>query len=255
MRVTSAMSDQRNLRATACIIMYQDVSAGSAQGVAMIHNVLRDENGRPVAGSGDPLPKKAMIAALQSLTSVSEHYTPAFLPENMLAHDPRVMAWWTPVQRRPIFFRTGTAIDKRLDGRHVTHPALMFIARPPVGGIDQLRVYALIDNCRPVPESRLYRAPYFNLYDSGLMCSGTAKLPDSPHVSNLAEWESAFFETSFVHTNAKAGSTLTEHEGGHNQLWLDALKAPGDVFPGQWLAPQMVPAGARQMTAAEAIAQ
>src|SRR3546814_14223335 len=65
-----------------------------------------------------------------------------------------------------------------------------------------LWVYALKGNRRPAVSTRLYHAPFFNVYANGSVCMGTAVF-DMEDIAGLEsfmeEWQTCFFRSYFSH--------------------------------------------------------
>ena len=127
-----------------------------------------------------------------------------------------MLAWWRPAGKRRIFFKAQNDALNAISGHEVMHPPLVFRARA-----GQLYVWALKEDKRPVGATRLCRAPYFNVYDTGHMCNGSVRLPESPRPDNISLWEECFFGSNFAHGNAQG---ITTHPGGHTGYWVNLSK-------------------------------
>ena len=208
------------------------IYAGGHEARASVNPILPD----PVTGELLIQPGDAMTQEnLQQLTVALSGGggKRLLLPENVLVAEQGMVAWWLPSKRRPIFFSTGTAFDKKANATMPLHPALVLVGRP-----QSLTVYALAESKRPGPETQMYRAPYYNLFGHGAMCPGTAPLPDAPLARSIPIYERAFFESSFVHTNL-GNSDMTRWQGGHNALWLAMINKKRTRFPSWSLIPLM----------------
>jgi hypothetical protein len=82
------------------------------------------------------------------------------------------------------------------------------------------------------------------------MCEGNVPLPGSAHPSHIPDFERAFFDSSFVHTNL-GNLDLTFHPGGHNGLWRELIATAHSAFPSHWLIP--LDQGGEPMTLEKAI--
>lgn len=152
----------------------------------------------------------------------------AVIPETLLMLSPTCMVWYCPSAVRPIFFTAGKEKEK-LDGKRVRHPHLLFCR-----STDKFSVFALADGKRPTAETPLYQAPYWNMYEDGSMCVGTANIPKLVHPSVIPQAEQAFFRSAFTHANVR-GHPLTRHPKGHLGLWLEMRNA--SKFPAKYLTP------------------
>jgi PRTRC genetic system protein B len=95
-----------------------------------------------------------------------------------------------------------------------------------------LRIRALDSSVRPNADILLFRAPYWNVSDTGLVCLGDTRTPDSGGVASLKQCETAFYESAFTHQNAQ--NRLTTHSGGFVGLWREL--AGKKSFPSHYLA-------------------
>lgn len=231
MIVNDHLGGASTLELKRAICLYED----AGQALATVHPVRLNKKGRPEIMAGSLLTRLVLDEMILKLSGIKRERV--ILPECVLCLDGSRMAWWTPAQRRPIFFQTtDKEFNKAMRGKAVLHPALVFIARPGV-----LSAFALADSKRPDGDTRLYRAPYPNLYEAGNMCAGNARLPSVLQIEDLALWERAFFDTNFTHANVSE-KKLTNHPGGLKGLWKAlsvAALAEDDceTFPWEWLNP------------------
>ncbi len=209
----------RHYQLKQAILVYEDAASSAA--AATVHSVEL-HNSRPVIQPGQPI----TILALESLIlNLGRGAKGGFIQPNIISLALDCMVWWCPAARRRIWFKPSNDTDakrlKALNGKFVHHPPLIFKAEN-----NGLNAYALAKNERPTPDTRVYRAPYWNLSD-GHMCNGNLKLPPvAPE--NLAAFESAFFGSAFTHSS---DGTLTSYPGGHTALWehLASRKTTPDV--------------------------
>jgi PRTRC genetic system protein B len=212
----------RDFQLESAILVYAD-TGNRAQYAASVHDVELVDR-RPVIKPGHPVTIQALEQLMRNLGRNVGAY---FVPENLLSVGLDRMSWWCAAGRRRIWFKPSRQDDgkekelKALNGRHVHHPPLLFVANAR-----SLNVYALLRNERPRPDTIVYRAPYWNLSE-GHMCNGDLKLPICTP-ENIPGFETAFFNSAFTHSSAGA---LTHHAGGHNGLWLELSrrKTPPDA--------------------------
>lgn len=203
-----------------------------------------------IVGQGRCLTRQDIESLVKEIRNEKDSVR-SVLPPELLCLDGGLMAWFRPSQVRPIYFKTrDDKFSAAMNNQSVIHPALLFLA---TGG--SLSVYALDSNDRPLNDTRLFIAPYFNMYDSGRMCQGNARYPDQLSLESLPVWESAFWDTQFTHSNY-GKTTLTTHPDGHDGLWrccrytvLDGLQPP---FPVEYLSPAMASKD-RQLTVRDAM--
>jgi len=151
-----------------------------------------------------------------------------FLPPGALSISADHMVWWMPACERTVFFNN-KELGKR--GAKVPHPPLLFVV---VQG--SWYVFALAKNERPDENSVLHHAPYFNVYDDGSICIGSAAIPKGIAASAIPQWESAFFDSEFTHING--GEKKAAHPRGEYALWKELLDGVYSTFPVEYLAPR-----------------
>lgn len=149
------------------------------------------------------------------------------IPENILSISGDHMVWWLPAGERNVFFKT-----KELGERSAKapHPPLMFAVVKR-----QWYVFALAKNERPRPDTALYFAPYFNVFDSGAICTGSARVPQGISSATTSQWEDAFFDSQFTHISGQKKKAI--HPRGEYALWKELLDGEHKTFPLEYLAP------------------
>jgi PRTRC genetic system protein B len=158
--------------------------------------------------------------------SLSGSIVAEVLPANILAKADRMIVWWTPAQRRQMFYENSEGRAAELNGRVFPQPPLVW--RVSNG---ELNIRALTENKRPEASTKLAVAPFWNLSDDGRVCTGTMRRPDSASVGAILSWERGFYESAFTHANV---GRLTRHEGGFEALWT-GLAGKRQRFPLQTL--------------------
>jgi hypothetical protein len=90
----------------------------------------------------------------------------------------------------------------------------------------ELNVYALGDNERPLLETPLYAAPYWNIYGNQHhnVCLGTMVLPKSLEPEQPGAWTGAFFASNFAHLS---GTKCWAHPGTYAELLAEPLRWGG----------------------------
>ena len=183
------------------------------------HEVLKQQNTAPALGPAQPL----TIAFVESLVrSLGGGAAAEVFPENILAKSDRMIAWWTPAQRRQMFYQHSEGKAANLNGRIFPQPPLVW--RVAEG---QLKIRALTENKRPEAKTELAVAPYWNLSDNGTVCTGSMRRPENASVAAISGWERGFYESAFTHANV---GRLTRHKGGFEGLW-SKLTGERKLFP------------------------
>ena len=167
------------------------------------HEVTTQENAAPTLGPAQPLTVAFVESLVRSLGggAAAEVFT-----VNILAKSDRMIAWWTPSQRRQMFYQP-PLVWRVADG--------------------QLKIRALAENRRPEAKTKLAVAPYWNLSDSGTVCTGSMRRPESASVAAISDWERGFYESAFTHANV---GRLTRYKGGFEGLW-GGLTGKRRLFP------------------------
>src|ERR1017187_3503224 len=207
MRFSIDVGSELELKLYQAVLLYRNDHGNRF--MATVHGVAQKEtDGTPLLGSSQLL----STAALRELTKQIGTSCPAeFLPENVVARTPELIAWLAPAELRPMFFRDGSELAD-ISGKLFPHPALLFVVRNGV-----LFVRALPNNRRPDPDTRLAAAPYWNIDSNGAVCAGTMRAPKSLTVTSIAAWQQAFFQSEFTHPGG--GGRLTKRRGGTAALW------------------------------------
>lgn len=196
-----------------------------------VHDVLHEPGKPPVLEAGQPV----TYSAVESLAAaLGRNLAANFLPANVLSVGFGQVAWWCPAARRRLWFKpdgrfdggaikddSETARVMKLNGKFAQHPPLMFVARDR-----SLHVYALAENLRPDADTRLFKAPYWNLWEGGKLCEGNRKLAELPTPASIPAYEDGFFNSAFSHTNIKR---VCNFPGGHAPLWK-ALVCEGKKY-------------------------
>jgi PRTRC genetic system protein B len=207
MRFSIDVGGELELKLYQAVLLYRNDHAN--RHMATVHSVVqKDQVGAPLLGAGELL----STASLRELTrTLGTGCQVEFLPDQVVARTPDMLAWWTPADVRPMFFRAGSELGE-ISGKPFPHPALLFAVRANV-----LHVRALCASRRPDAGTRVAAAPYWNVDGEGAVCAGTMRTPKSLTVSSMAAWQQAFFQSEFTHPGG--GGRLTKRRGGTMALW------------------------------------
>jgi len=168
-------------------------------------------------------PRNRMLSLSAGLGA---YVAPEILPATILIRASELLVWWTRAQRRILFF-SGHSEAGELNGKRYPVPALVFKV---AGG--SLSVRALEKDERSCPETKLMTAPFWNCSESGEVCLGTMRVPDSSGMDAIESWERGFFQSEFTH--AYGAARLTSFRGGFLPLWR-WLAGSREPFPVQHL--------------------
>jgi PRTRC genetic system protein B len=217
MRFSIDVGSELELKLYQAVLLYKNDHGNRY--MATVHGVVQQNgDGSPVLGAGQLL----SAASLRELARQMGTGCPVeFLPDEVVARTPELLAWWTPAAVRAMFFRAGSELET-VSAKRFPHPALLFVVRNNV-----LHVRALLATQRPRSDSKLAAAPYWNIDSNGAVCVGTMRTPKSLTVSSIAAWQQAFFQSEFTHPGG--GGRLTKRRGGTAALWKSL--AGKDRFP------------------------
>lgn len=181
---------------------------------ATLHEVKSRPDGPPYLCAGQSLTTGFLEVLAKGLGA---SMAPEILPGNVVARTPELIAWWTPAQRRLMFFGGGTPEATELNGKMFPHPALVFMIHG-----HELFVRALREDRRPKANTPLRNAPYWNTDADGRVCLGSMRVPEEVSGSTIAAWEAAYFASEFTHPSGAV--RLTSHAGGFLGLWSALAK-------------------------------
>ncbi|MEG1544001.1 MAG: PRTRC system protein B [Tannerellaceae bacterium] len=149
-------------------------------------------NGKMAAGI--PLTEECLTNIFDSISSDESDMLHGSIPDNMLYADGRCgrekYVWYNKPERRNLLFSKEAGIS---DGQ-MWIPGLVYVASATT-----LSVFAFKGN---KPKSKLFKAPFFNIYDSGKVCLGSAQVdkPSELTYERIVQyWEKMFWASEFVH--------------------------------------------------------
>ena len=213
-------------RMSAAILLYSSSLRGSARSFATVHPVHHSASGIPSIGAGTPASRQGVLSALRELAS--DRIVPELIPEHVLARGADHLVWYRPPMKRTVWFRCAELGERTAT---VPHPATLWLVNPTTGACS---IFALYGGERPTATTKLYQAPYFNVWDSGKICTGNADVPKDAASLVPENWESMFFNSWFSHPNT---ARLVRHKGGCFAFWKNLLDGRQRVFPKTALLP------------------
>jgi PRTRC genetic system protein B len=188
--------------------------------------------GKPI--NAHPLTFKETLQ-LSSLFQAAEELKTGYLrsrgimPNKVLYVNPQqsgYAVWYTTPQEVPLFFASSLGIPSG-SGKV---PAMIWKA-----GREELAVYAVKGNKKPCSKTKLFHAPYFNIYKEGRVCMGTVRvnITESARLEDFMEqWENYFWNSYFSHLMGEF-NPVTENIV---QLW-QAQATTDSPFPARVLKP------------------
>jgi PRTRC genetic system protein B len=215
MQVHIAIGENHRFELREALLVYGD----RQRSFVTRHQVTLHKESSPTFDPAQPL----TLGFLESLARpLSGNSSAEILPENVLAKDDRMIAWWTAACRRQMFYENSEQKAAGLNGRRFC--SLLWYGASTNG---DLKIRALAENRRPAATTTLAVAPFWNLSDDGRVCTGTMRCQDSAITASIPEWERGFYESAFTHANV---GRLTRHPGGFEGLWTD-LAGKRTPFP------------------------
>lgn len=150
-----------------------------------------------------------------------------YIPANVIAVSRTAVAWYEPASVQPMYFTENDDTSVlAFSGTMVPQPPLLFVAHNRA-----LSVYALNEDARPSPTTKLYKAPYWNIFAHDV-CTGSMVIPKSVDPRSTGAWTKAFFGSNFTHLS---GGKRWRRPGTYSEL-LAAAVAAKRFDPG-WLDP------------------
>lgn len=173
------------------VLLYTASAMGSAGTLAVEHDVML-EDGKQRLAEG----KFVTESFVSELLRMCKSSDMVFLPEQVVAMSTHSVAWIEPASKRTMFFKTHDEAVMAYDGDTIAQPPLLFVARA-----HNIYVYGLTSNDRPTPDTPLYYAPFWNVYDDGAVCIGSMQLPKTISPAATADFTTAFFKSEFTHAS------------------------------------------------------
>ncbi len=216
MNVGIAIGENHRFELREALLIYTEGRTGT---FITRHAVHPRSSGPPKLGPAQPL----TVAFVESMIrSLGGETNAEVLPDSVLAKTERLLCWWTPARQRRMFYENAEDKATDLNGRVFPQPPLVWWVTD-----GQVHVRALIDNKRPSADTRLAVAPFWNLSESGLVCTGSMRRPTGVSAGTISGWEKGFYESAFTHANI---GRITRHPGGFEGLWR-ALSGKRTRFP------------------------
>lgn len=210
---------------TAAILLYGNRESGSfAASFATLHPVRMDGE-KPVIAPGKPVDRAGVLALSKSLSKRRKTARCGFLSENILSIGAGHLVWYQAATTRTVYFSCTDKGDGSVGQRtgSVPLPTLVFAASR-----NSLSVFAVKDRGRPLSSTPLFHAPFFNVWEDGMVCTGNAMLPCALTPDSIPDWDRAFYKSHFSHTNH---AKVVRFKGGAHAFWNALLDGKFQRFP------------------------
>lgn len=151
--------------------------------------------GKVVFKSAVPFEAKHLKSLAEAVTKkVKEETFPGVFPEDLLYMDKHIIAIYQPEQWMKLNFKDSLKIESK--EYHV--PGLIFVLNN-----HSLSVHAYLDKGRPNDDTKLFKAPFYNMYESGTICMGNNDTRQLSKIGNIHDAIKAaismFFQSEFSH--------------------------------------------------------
>jgi PRTRC genetic system protein B len=143
MKVHISIGENHRFALREALLVYGD----SQKSFITRHEIAGGDKTPPTLGPAQPL----TVGFVESLVrSLHGSVAAEVLPENVLAKGDRMVVWWTPAQRRQMFYKNSEGKCAALNGRTFPQPALVWKVAN-----GELSIRALGESRRPAPRRSL----------------------------------------------------------------------------------------------------
>lgn len=220
-----------SLELKGAILVYAGIEA-----IATTHDVSMVD-GKPIIQPGRLFTHDDLQTLHSGLAKGASKRRAVWVEPTLLAYGAERTIWYSEPCKRAMFFKTaGSASSKAMNCKGMAPvPGLVWMRYR-----DALYVFAVRGAKRPQYDTKLLQAPFFNVYDSGRVCEGTAIRPgdDAPNIA----WENAFFQSRFTHSNVHEKDGLIKGQDPY-EFWAEMLRKPADKFPEKRLVERNITVG------------
>lgn len=186
---------------------------------------VQSVGGKNVLMAPVPMPEETIknIARKYVASSSSKIHHATLIPEFILHGfsdiGKTVVIWYRPAMVRKLNFDSALRIKGE---KMVKVPATLYaiINR-------ELFVFALDNDSRPDAKTKLYNAPFFNIYVDGNVCLGSARLGNK---QSTFEAEAERFERAFYMAEQNGGDRTTTCKTPLKKLWATLIGSKA-MFP------------------------
>lgn len=131
-----------------------------------------------------------------------------------------VVMWYRPEMKRNLKFSASIGIKAE---KTVMVPATLYVVIN-----SKLYLFALLDSKRPTLNTKIYNAPFFNIYYDGNVCLGTAHIGKMK--AKTFELEAERFERGFFMAEQNGGDHTGVCKSSLKSVWNELIKKGGN-FP------------------------
>lgn len=182
-------------------------------------------NGKPQFGAPVPLSDQVMKEIGKSYIAKNsvEMEHDQMIGEHLIHVSNRignvVLVWWHPAMRKVLNFDQ----HLKIKSAEVNIPAMLYLLQNT-----SLYIFALMDDTRPGLQTKLYQAPFYNIYSDARVCMGSA--PISKIRAKTFEQEAERFERAFFMAEQTGGMSESHCKTPLGPLWR-SLIGTKKIFP------------------------
>lgn len=214
---------------SAAILLYGDgviYGDGRDNGFATVHKVATIAT-RPEIMPGRLLTQKDLAHLATGLGLRNSRLGTNWVDPSILAQGPDRIIWWSSPGTRSMFFKPSGFDKETFEGyANCPVPGLVWMAMPEHG----LYVYGVKGHRRPDQGTRLYQAPFFNVWGRGKVCLGSAQRPVDEKRWDVQSWEQTLFGSNFTHPNFTEKDRLIKGMRP-GAFWKSMVEKPLKKFP------------------------
>ena len=186
---------------------------------------INNVNGKNILSAAIPLSDEVMKEIASAYTNENKVITgfgeiiPSHLLHGSNKNSKTVVIWYRPSMEKTLNFSASLNIK----GDCLVHiPATLYMV------IDnKLYIYALMNSDRPDRKTKLYKAPFFNIYSDGNVCLGSARVGNK---TKTFDGEANRFENAFYMAEQTGGLNFDNCKTKLETLWRRLIKSK-EPFP------------------------
>lgn len=182
------------MKPKAALVVYHTEGAYADKYHVEVRSIGEDDR----MGAGKPVTMEFLTALAGSFSESYSNTPHGKIPENLLYCNPKKgfekYVWYNMPCTRVMYFKDSLKIDS---GEYCI-PGVVYVLNK-----NELYVYSFKGSTL-FDDTKLFRAPFFNVYTNGNVCQGYPKIdyPQNPSFSDFTEyWEKRFWLTEFSHLN------------------------------------------------------
>ncbi len=181
------------------------------------HRHVKNQGGRLTLQAPTPMGEDVFRNIAQAFikTRAANVRFDGLIPEHILYGHSRlgitVVIWYRPAMSRLL------NLSAHKGDATAEVPATLYVLKDK-----SLYIYALIDSKRPGLESRLYNAPFFNIYQDGRVCLGSARVGKK---TSTFEGEAERYERAFYMAEQSSFADSDKCKTPLKRLWEQLIKS------------------------------